>query len=47
MDKGSKAGSIVETMRTRKGLKPDVPEYTNVSLFIDVSALKQELTFLL
>lgn len=29
LDKTSMTGKIVETMRVRKGLKPDVPEYSN------------------
>ena len=45
MDKGTKAGSIVETMRTRKGLKPEVPDYTNVSFFRPCFNIKQTLTF--
>lgn len=32
-DKTTKAGQIVETMRVRKGIKPDVPSYDQVSLF--------------
>ena len=31
-DKTTKAGGIVEAMRVKKGIKPDVPEYTNVSV---------------
>jgi elongation factor 2 len=31
-DVTTKAGQIVNTMRIRKGLKPEVPDYTNVSL---------------
>jgi elongation factor 2 len=30
-DKASKSGGIVEAMRIKKGLKPDVPAYTDVS----------------
>jgi elongation factor 2 len=42
-DKASKAGGIIEAMRTKKGLKPEVPDYTNVS-FVN-TLIEQKLTF--
>lgn len=35
LDITTKSGQVVEAMRVRKGLKKEVPDYTNVSPFVD------------